>query len=457
MDRIWARELLGSSQKSGVVLGLEPTPHLVTMQSSLRFLMAARQCEIRDLEQLMGTSSLVQLLGQMVHALQKERGLSNIFLASCGTQAAPQRLGQIADCDALALELQAAFGRLDHHAARSTHGARLYSRIAYVLQGFDALAGLRQRIALQRLSTEECTTCYSRIVAGLLAVVFEAADSAFDPEISRLLVASFHFMQGKEFAGQERAVGSAAFGAALSDAARQQQWLHLIDSQERCFQVFLDFAQEGPVARWRDICTPGAELAELERLRRVGCTTPPGQALPPGLSNTWFNCCTQRMNAMHAVENHLAQGLLQLCQAKLEDARAALHSHQLRMQALGQLPADATPADNAFFSPAPQPGAATAATAALQTYGHQLERSVLELVQDQSQRLQAMRDELEAVRSTLHERKLVERAKGLLMAHRQLSEGDAHKLLRQTAMGQNRRLVEVAEAVLATADLLPLR
>jgi AmiR/NasT family two-component response regulator len=59
------------------------------------------------------------------------------------------------------------------------------------------------------------------------------------------------------------------------------------------------------------------------------------------------------------------------------------------------------------------------------------------------------------VRSTLNERKLVERAKGLLMAHRQLSEGDAHKLLRQTAMNQNRRLVEVAEAVLATADLLP--
>ena len=82
---------------------------------------------------------------------------------------------------------------------------------------------------------------------------------------------------------------------------------------------------------------------------------------------------------------------------------------------------------------------------------------VLELVQDQSQRLQAMRDELESVRSTLNERKLVERAKGLLMAHRQLSEGDAHKLLRQTAMNQNRRLVEVAEAVLATADLLPPR
>ena len=41
------------------------------------------------------------------------------------------------------------------------------------------------------------------------------------------------------------------------------------------------------------------------------------------------------------------------------------------------------------------------------------------------------------------------------MAHRHLSEEEAHKMLRQTAMAQSRRLVDVAEAVLAMADLLP--
>jgi AmiR/NasT family two-component response regulator len=54
----------------------------------------------------------------------------------------------------------------------------------------------------------------------------------------------------------------------------------------------------------------------------------------------------------------------------------------------------------------------------------------------------------------LNERKLVERAKGLLMATRKLSEEDAHKMLRQTAMSQNRRLVDVAQTVLSMADYL---
>ena len=44
------------------------------------------------------------------------------------------------------------------------------------------------------------------------------------------------------------------------------------------------------------------------------------------------------------------------------------------------------------------------------------------MVQEQSHRLQAMSDELETVRASLNERKIVERAKGLLMAHRRLSE-----------------------------------
>jgi AmiR/NasT family two-component response regulator len=41
------------------------------------------------------------------------------------------------------------------------------------------------------------------------------------------------------------------------------------------------------------------------------------------------------------------------------------------------------------------------------------------------------------------------------MAHRSLREDEAHKTLRQMAMNQNRRIVDVAEALLAMADVLP--
>ncbi len=86
--------------------------------------------------------------------------------------------------------------------------------------------------------------------------------------------------------------------------------------------------------------------------------------------------------------------------------------------------------------------------------GPQLGRSVLDLVQAQAQRLQQMGDELAAAQAAMRERKLVERAKGLLMTRRGLTEDAAYRLLRQTAMHQHRRLGEVAEAVLQMGPLI---
>ena len=76
------------------------------------------------------------------------------------------------------------------------------------------------------------------------------------------------------------------------------------------------------------------------------------------------------------------------------------------------------------------------------------------MVQEQARRLQAMGDELETVRAALNEREVMERAKGLLMASRKLHEDEAYQMLRHTAMSQNRRVLDVAEAVLAMSDVL---
>jgi len=66
-------------------------------------------------------------------------------------------------------------------------------------------------------------------------------------------------------------------------------------------------------------------------------------------------------------------------------------------------------------------------------------------------RLQA---ELEKTKTALEERKVIERAKGVLMRLRQISEEDAYALLRRTAMNENRKIAEIAQSVVTAADLL---
>ncbi len=65
-----------------------------------------------------------------------------------------------------------------------------------------------------------------------------------------------------------------------------------------------------------------------------------------------------------------------------------------------------------------------------------------------------MERELEEARSELQSRKTVERAKGILMKSRGLSEQEAYALLRKTAMNQNRKIGDVAQSLVTAAGLL---
>jgi response regulator NasT len=65
-----------------------------------------------------------------------------------------------------------------------------------------------------------------------------------------------------------------------------------------------------------------------------------------------------------------------------------------------------------------------------------------------------MTRELEEARSELENRKLIDRAKGILMTTRGMREADAYALLRKTAMNQNRKISEIAESLITAAGLL---
>ncbi|KMK68004.1 ANTAR domain-containing response regulator [Puniceibacterium sp. IMCC21224] len=81
-------------------------------------------------------------------------------------------------------------------------------------------------------------------------------------------------------------------------------------------------------------------------------------------------------------------------------------------------------------------------------------RPVLDAAIARFHMFQRMRTELEATKQALEERKIIDRAKGILMRSRNIGEDDAYALLRKTAMDKGRRLSEVAESLVTAAELL---
>ncbi|MBV1869343.1 MAG: ANTAR domain-containing protein [Gammaproteobacteria bacterium] len=68
--------------------------------------------------------------------------------------------------------------------------------------------------------------------------------------------------------------------------------------------------------------------------------------------------------------------------------------------------------------------------------------------------LKNLKQELTETRTKLDDRKHIDRAKGLLMNKRNLSEKDAYRLIQTMAMERNQRMAEVAKNVLSMSDLI---
>lgn len=81
-------------------------------------------------------------------------------------------------------------------------------------------------------------------------------------------------------------------------------------------------------------------------------------------------------------------------------------------------------------------------------------RPIVEVAVMRFEQHQALRAELQQAKASLAERKVIERAKGILMRQRRCSEDEAYRALRRSAMERNRRLVEVAQSVIDAAELL---
>lgn len=81
-------------------------------------------------------------------------------------------------------------------------------------------------------------------------------------------------------------------------------------------------------------------------------------------------------------------------------------------------------------------------------------RPVVDVAIARFQEVESLRRELKKAQQSLADRKIIEKAKGLLMSRRGYDEETAYRAMRDLAMDRNMKLVDVADSIVAAADLL---
>jgi methyl-accepting chemotaxis protein len=287
--------------------------------AAARFLLAMNFKLYRDLRQLKTICSLIADIAALIHALQKERGASNVYLTSAGRQFGDQLAQNIGCCTEFEQRVVSGFAKID----RLTQGVELFSHVGLVLTDLEQLPQHRRMIHDLAIAPKDCFDFYTAAIANLLALVASAADCAADPQISSLLIAYVNFMQGKEFAGQERAIGAAGFGSGRLDSGSYRRLQHLVLAQQKCFATFARYGDPVHLASFH-AASANETTEELHRLRDIARRGGLTGALDGVSAAHWFDITTRRIDAFKAIEDRIGQDLKAHCAVSLAEAQRAL-------------------------------------------------------------------------------------------------------------------------------------
>jgi hypothetical protein len=423
-----------------------------------RFLYAAKLAEQKTLLQLSENCRLVTVICNLIHELQKERGVSNVYLASSGIHYSKRRLVQINNSELAQQAMMAILNKQYLESKQNSDNHRLLFSITVCLQGIDDLDALRVTVANHKLSPLESTMAYSRLIGGLISIIFEAADISSDTQLTRQLVALFNFIQAKEYAGKERAWGAIGFADAHFTPKICAQLEQLQQSQVDSMYVFLEYTDARHQKAWEEFNQQEVNL-ELQKFRQLISQLCNGDPIAPEISEIWYETATKRIDHMRVIESSLSEQLLNVSMRRVNESTDALKSHQQSIEKMLYLNTNSEVTHSIvnmlFHTDVPGfLGINSDEVNDLHSNSEnkcaksRVHKPLYDLLLQQAKRIEEMSGELDTAKQGLLEHKLVSRAKLLLIQQLQLSESEAHQQLQQASMKNSISLSQVAQNII---------
>ncbi len=252
--------------------------------------------EMRRMEHFVAISIMA---GELIHALQIERGYSAGYVGSQGRQFGREREDAISGTNQRITAFQRA-------ADTNSLGRNHESQLRNILAELDQLSGLRTSVANVSLTGLELVEKYNAIVNGLLDMVQELVTSVNESSIVGLGIAYVSLLQGKEYAGQERAFLSNVFSAKTINADQFLRWRDVVDRQNQLFELFQDYTSPDIRSKFSEFQKNSSPRVDSWRDQISNAV---GGAEVSGDAASWFNDATARIEGLKRIEDAMVQKL----------------------------------------------------------------------------------------------------------------------------------------------------
>ena len=263
--------------------------------------------------QLSSSSQLlkyIEIVGEMssvIHNLQKERGLSVIFVKKEHDEKSTNALStQRNESDKV---MKSLFENTQSEALKSLSGLT------------NSLTESRKKVDSTKI-VDDVSTDYANLIQSILNVIYLANQSITDNVAMKRAGTHFGFLSMKERTGRTRARIASILGEGKSDLPNVLKASANISAFEVALNQFKQLATPEQIAFY-DTTVSGKAVDEVERIKKLVLTSPLDVELGVD-ANHWFEVMTERINLMKTVEDKLAGDLQAVAQSLKNNAMTQL-------------------------------------------------------------------------------------------------------------------------------------
>lgn len=267
--------------------------------------------EMSSLNQL---TRLSVVYSELVHELQKERGMTAGFIGSKGTKFVSELQSQRTSSDNRRAQ------RNEYWQSAAIDLPQITRLNNEISQSLNQITSIRNRVDSQSIPLSEALGYYINLNAKLLSVSALIAELSSDATITTETIAYYNFLQGKERAGIERAVLNNTFSKNEFGPGMLVKFISLVTEQNTYFSNFEVLSNPDNV-RFFEQQLNDRSVAEVEKLRSLAESKMSGFDVDPVY---WFSQSTARIVQLKKTENHLVESLIALTEKKMSEAQSAM-------------------------------------------------------------------------------------------------------------------------------------
>lgn len=246
---------------------------------------------------------LSETVSALVHEMQKERGMSAGFIGSKGKNFADTLPGQRKATDEKLTALTATFDAFD--AASFSEG--IAAHVEKSRTALKKLTAMRGSVDGIKATIPQLAKYYTSTIGGLLGISEDLYALTENGKVLSLIFGYTAFLEGKERAGIERAMGAGGFGAGKFAPGIYQRFVGLIAMQDTYFHQFELSAGPDAIDAYHKAAT-SPEFAAVDDLRKIALASPVAgtQGVQAG---HWFKTITAKIDLLKRVEDTTANEL----------------------------------------------------------------------------------------------------------------------------------------------------